>query len=304
MSQNPPQQPPHHSLSSVNAAVKGCYSCSSDDHWILHNIKFREEECRKLCTSCVLKHHPTSFCPICFNLHDPKTLNPSLPSSSSSSSSSLNRTLTCLKCSSASHITCIPAKTPKSPYLCPPCSNPSFKFFDLKKPRKNRDQPPSDGGSGGGGGGGGTPSTKVVEEMKQYIDERAAKVFLLAAKISAMSMSRAASIMRSDAERKATDAALARKRAKEAIDYVMSLSTWIPKSKHQKRDVLVSGSKPGYEVVKMETNGGVHNVGGSGCGGGSENGNGAVAVVPAPQSNGGNNQNNNHVGGNGKETAV
>uniref|UniRef100_A0A803L4M2 Uncharacterized protein n=2 Tax=Chenopodium quinoa TaxID=63459 RepID=A0A803L4M2_CHEQI len=84
--------------------------------------------------------------------------------------------------------------------------------------------------------------------MKQYIDERAARVFLLAAKISAMSMSRAASIMRSDAERKATDAALARKRAKEAIDYVMSLSNWIPNVKHQKRDVLVSGSKPGYEA--------------------------------------------------------
>ncbi|KAL2941747.1 Chromodomain-helicase-DNA-binding protein 4 [Bienertia sinuspersici] len=284
MTQNSSSQSPQ-SLSSA----KICFNCNSDDHWILHNVGFRVES-RKLCTSCVLKLHPTSFCPTCFNLHDPNSLNPP-PFLSSSSSSSSNRTLTCLKCSSVSHITCVPPNAPKSPYLCPPCSNPSFKFFDFKKPRKNHDQNAQSDKNGGGGNGG--SHSKVVEEQQQLLDERAAKVLLLAAKIASISMNKVVISAKADVERKVKDAALAKKRAKESIDHVMSLSSKLISVKQQRIDV---GSGPGssHGPVKLEMNGGAHNVGGSG--GEGSLGNGAVLV----HSNGGNSNNNmignNHVG--------
>ncbi|KMT14131.1 hypothetical protein BVRB_4g079530 [Beta vulgaris subsp. vulgaris] len=297
---NPPFLQLPQSLSS--SAAKSCFNCNSDNNWILHNIRI-QPGCKKLCTSCVLKLHPTSFCPTCFNLHDPNSLNP-LPPSSSSSSSSNHRTLTCLKCNSVSHITCVPPNTPKSPYLCPPCSNPSFKFFDFKKPRKiHHDQPQSDGGgNGGGNGSGGSHSKKVLEDEIQYLDERAARVLLLAAKISTISINKAAAQARTEVERRVREAALARKRAKEAIDLVVSLSYKLSSVKQQQRREVVSGPGSNFMPVKVEKNGGGHNVGGVAgdhkVGNGNGNGNGSVVVVPVPLAvvKSGNNENNQIAG--------
>jgi len=204
MTQNPP---PHSSAraTSTAAVAATCDHCGYDDRWVLHNVRLRGKYL-KLCTSCVLKLHPTSFCPTCFCLHEPSAI--------PSSSTSINKTLTCFKCSSLSHLTCVPPNVPKSPYLCPPCSNPSFKFFDFQKPRKGQSN-----------GGDCSDSKKVPEEGDgQAIDERAAKIFLAAARIAASSMNKAAAVAKVDAERRVKEAAVARKRAKEAIDHVMALS--------------------------------------------------------------------------------
>lgn len=108
----------------------------------------------------------------------------------------------------------MPPNVPKSPYLCPPCSNPSFKLFDFRKPRKGQSN-----------GGDCSDTKKVPEEGEgQAIDERAAKIFLAAARIAACSINKAAAVAKVDAERRVKEAAVARKRAKEAIDHVMGLS--------------------------------------------------------------------------------
>uniref|UniRef100_A0A7C9AEN7 Uncharacterized protein n=1 Tax=Opuntia streptacantha TaxID=393608 RepID=A0A7C9AEN7_OPUST len=234
--------------SAVAAAANVCRNCHSDDHWILHNVKHRGVF-KEICTSCVLKLHPASFCPTCFSLHDPNSLNP-IPSSISGAGG--GRTLTCFKCSSLSHSTCVPPNVPKSPYLCPPCSNPSFKFFDIRKSSTKSDQNQSDGGDGS------KSAAKVPEVGQKVLDERAAKVLLAAARIAAISMNKAAAVARENAERRVRDAALARKRAKEAIEHVMALSARFSGNKRRETaaveapPVPVAAKAPN---VKLEKNG-------------------------------------------------
>lgn len=126
-------------------------------------------------------------------------------------------------------------------------------------------------------------------------------MFLLAAKISAITMNKAVALARTEAERKIEGAALARKRAKEAIDHFVFLSSKMVHSKQQRRDVVLgsgpslsprnvalgSGPRPYSEATKSDNNG----VGRVGIG----NGNRSLAAVPVVQSNGGTN---------GKENAV
>lgn len=123
-------------------------------------------------------------------------------------------------------------------------------------------------------------------------------MLLLAAKISTMSMNKALALARTEAERKVGEAALARKRAKEAIDHVMSLSSRFSNVKQNRRDVL---SIPGanYAPVKAETNGRAHNVGVAAGDNNVGSGKGLMAVVPMVRSNGGINGNNNRVGSGG-----
>ncbi|XP_057539721.1 uncharacterized protein LOC130817824 [Amaranthus tricolor] len=263
-----------------------CHNCNSGDHWILHNDLRNRANPLKLCTSCVLKLHLTSFCPTCFNLHDPNSLNP--PPCLSSSSSN-NRTLTCLKCNSISHITCVPPNTPKSPYLCFLCSNPNFKLFDFKKPRKSQSNNGSEPGLVSGSG--------SEAENRQVIDEKAARILTLAARITKISMNKVVVQSSSEAERKVRESALAKKRAKEAIDYVMSISSKFNNIKPKKVinnnvvvPVLAPDPAPNLNPIKVEKIGGV-------CNGGVDqvsNGNGPVAM--AVESNGGSNENLNHIG--------
>ena len=141
---------------------------------------------------------------------------------------------------------------PKSPYLCPPCSNPSFKFFDIRKSSTKSDQNQSDGGDGS------KSAAKVPEVGRKVLDERAAKVLLAAARIAAISMNKAAAVARENAERRVRDAALARKRAKEAIDHVMALSARFSGNKRRETaaveapPVPVAAKAPN---VKLEKNG-------------------------------------------------
>ncbi|GAB4835598.1 hypothetical protein Ancab_000506 [Ancistrocladus abbreviatus] len=181
------------------SATTICNHCNSDDRWLLHNVRLRGLY-RKLCTSCVLKLHPSSFCPTCFALHEPSSHpTPSLHNSNN------NRTLVCFKCSSLSHATCVPPNAPKSPYLCPPCSNPNFKFFDFKKPNSSKTHKEGE---------------NLKNDLHQSMDQKSAKVLFAAAKIAANSMSKAAASAKGEAERRVREAALARKRAKEALEHV------------------------------------------------------------------------------------
>ncbi|PSS08456.1 Anti-sigma-I factor RsgI like [Actinidia chinensis var. chinensis] len=159
-----------------------CGTCGADDRSLLHHVRHRGLF-RRLCTSCVLRLHPQSFCPTCFLVFDRP---PQLPSSSSY--------VLCLNCYSHSHPHCVPSSSP-TPYVCPPCANPNTPIFDAKK---------TDGGW-------------------REIDKKTGKVLLAAAKIAAASMSKAAVAARVEAEKRAKDAANTRKRAREALEHVAFL---------------------------------------------------------------------------------
>ncbi|GFY94333.1 hypothetical protein Acr_09g0007790 [Actinidia rufa] len=96
-----------------------CGNCGADDRRLLHHVRHRGLF-RRLCTSCVLRLHPQSFCPNCFLVFDRPPQQP--PSSS----------VLCVKCYSHSHSHCVPSPSP-TPYVCPPCANPNSPIFDAKK---------------------------------------------------------------------------------------------------------------------------------------------------------------------------
>lgn len=87
------------------------------------------------------------------------------------------------------------------------------------------------------------------------MDRDSAKKLLAAAKIASVSMNKAAVAAKAEAERRAKDAAYARKRAKEALDHVSYLLT---KEKPKKRgEALVRpGDVTGPRSSGMGTNGG------------------------------------------------
>ncbi|XP_042474844.1 uncharacterized protein LOC122056946 [Macadamia integrifolia] len=170
-----------------------CSFCGSEERWLLHNVRHRQSF-RRVCTSCVLKLHPGSFCPHCFEVYEG-----SVPP--------LHERVMCLKCSSVSHLACVGLENTRQ-YVCPSCLNPSFLFFDVGS--SNKKSKVSNGES-------------VPSGSKGVIDQKLAKVFLSAARIAASSMAKAAAAYRVDAERRVKEAALTRKRAKEALERVAFL---------------------------------------------------------------------------------
>ncbi|PRQ42508.1 putative chromatin regulator PHD family [Rosa chinensis] len=167
--------------------VEECSNCGTKKGWVLHNVRYRAT-LRRLCTSCVLRLHPASFCPICFLFQD----------HSNSQNAPPPNLVSCSKCPSLSHSDCLPpyAAFSPSPFLCPPCAsaNPKFSFFEL-------------------------------DDRNKVLDKRLAAVLLCAASIAASSMSKAAAISRAEAERRVREAASARKRAREALDRFVLLSS-------------------------------------------------------------------------------
>ncbi|OMP09428.1 putative DNA binding protein [Corchorus olitorius] len=152
---------------------KQCGNCGAHSGYFLHQVRLLGI-LRRLCTSCVLRLHPSSFCPACFDYYNGSP--PQHP----------NR-IACSNCSSLAHSHCA-GGTFLSSYLCPPCKDSSFSFFPLKDNK---------------------------------IDKNLALPLLCAAKISAASMEKAANVARAEAVKKAQDAALAKKRAREALEHLL-----------------------------------------------------------------------------------
>ncbi|CAA2972131.1 uncharacterized protein LOC111367826 [Olea europaea var. sylvestris] len=165
-----------------------CGECGSKDPITLHNLWYRGIY-SQLCTACVLAHHAASFCPICFDAYEDTKLPPP------------HLRVMCLRCPAVAHISCVyslPTSSSSSAtrYHCPQCSIPNFTFFDLNA---------SDVQNG------------------NLITKDLAKQFVAAAKIALISMNKAAVIARENAEKRASEAVMARKRAKEALDRVAFL---------------------------------------------------------------------------------
>ncbi|KAM6597697.1 hypothetical protein CsatA_008221 [Cannabis sativa] len=198
-------------------ATAECGNCGSPNRWVLHHVRIRGIH-RRLCTTCVLRLHPSLFCPGCFQFYDSNNVPP--PS----------KRLTCSKCSSFTHTHCAQTPPPSRPpptsssasvmasssgsassYLCPACASPNFNFFD------------------------------VDSEPNRAIDKKLALVLLCAAKISAASMTKAVIVARAEAERRVREAALARKRAKEALDNLATLFS-SRGEKAMRKDVVGDGS--------------------------------------------------------------
>ncbi|KAJ0250662.1 hypothetical protein HA466_0139680 [Hirschfeldia incana] len=176
-----------------------CDGCGSRDSWVIHPARYRSTLCF-FCTHCLLRKHPTSFCPSCFAFYD-------------SSPPHHFRRVSCSDCGSYTHIHCAGAGDDANspPYRCPPCRDPdSFSFF----------RPIIDAANG-----------------VRCMDKSLSGAFLCAAKIAASSMNKAVYIAKCDAERKGKEAAVARKRAREALDDVIKLD------KKAKSDVELSANR-------------------------------------------------------------
>ncbi|CAI9101383.1 OLC1v1038693C1 [Oldenlandia corymbosa var. corymbosa] len=193
-----------------------CGECGVEDFRLLHHLRHRTAF-RRLCTSCVLRFNPRLFCPSCFAVYA------STPSSG----------VSCSKCKSSSHPECVGANY-VGPYVCPLCVNPKSPVFFPKKVKDFVNENPE-------------AAKEMIGRSGDYrvIDKRNAKILLAAAKISAESMSKAAMAARTEAERRAKDAAYTRKRARVALEHLAYL---VAKEKIKKRPSSASGVRVGATV--------------------------------------------------------
>ncbi|KDO43435.1 hypothetical protein CISIN_1g025319mg [Citrus sinensis] len=197
----PPLPPP-----SPTTTTGDCGNCGAHVATFLFNVRLRGIH-RRLCTKCVLKLHPSSFCPVCFAFYDS---NPPHPS----------KRQACSQCSSFTHSHC--ATSPPSPYLCRLCSPSSYSSITLMN-----DMPSS---------------------SPKRIDDKSAAMVLCAAKIASSSMAKAVTVARNEAEKKVRDAALARKKAREALERVGVLITKI--SNQNNNNNKNNNNKDGGSVVQ------------------------------------------------------
>ncbi|KAJ6889719.1 hypothetical protein NC651_023463 [Populus alba x Populus x berolinensis] len=161
-----------------------CGICGAEDRYLLHNVRHRTPSYRRLCTNCLLKDHRGLFCPFCFIVYEEPLQN--------------DRSM-CNKCPSIAHKPCIPSNYPHhTPFICPSCSSPSFSFFN---PTRN-----GDSSSG------------------RFIDKDSARALVAAAKIAAISMTKAAALARVEAEKRVKEATFAKKRAREALERLAYLA--------------------------------------------------------------------------------
>ncbi|KAL3651425.1 hypothetical protein CASFOL_004427 [Castilleja foliolosa] len=200
--------PPSAAVSTTSA----CGNCAIEERRLLHHVRHRGIF-RRLCTSCVLRLHPQSLCPTCFQVYPPSPTN--------------DAALTCFKCYSSSHSRCVEAAagptSPPNPYICPLCTHPNSPIFKLK-PAKDLD-PTNSGG-----------------DNCRVMDRDAARKLLAAAKIASASMNKAAAASKAEAERRAKEAAYTKKKAKESLEYVAHLVTKIRKKE-------IEGGGPGIQPV-------------------------------------------------------
>ncbi|KAK6143823.1 hypothetical protein DH2020_024171 [Rehmannia glutinosa] len=202
-------------------AATVCGNCGMEERRLIHHVRHRGLF-RRLCTSCVLRLHPQSFCPTCFQVYPPSPSNDAV--------------LTCSKCYSLSHSHCVEAGTgptsPPTPYICPLCLHPNTPFFKLKSAKE--------------------ANVRISEDCR-VLDRESAKKLLAAAKIASASMNKAAVAAKAEAERRAKEAAFTRKRAKEALEHVAHL---VMKEKLRKKEAGLAGSGGGVVInaggVRME----------------------------------------------------
>ncbi|KAF6167154.1 hypothetical protein GIB67_029792 [Kingdonia uniflora] len=131
--------------------------------------------------------------------------------------------LVCARCPSVSHANCV-AKDSQLNWVCPTCSNPNFMFFE---PNLNGNH-------------------------RCLVDAKKARVLVAATKLAALSMCKAAIFARVEADRRAKEAALARKKAKEALQQASFLPTKVKekgKSSNAQFKSLVNGFEQGQSSV-------------------------------------------------------
>uniref|UniRef100_A0A1D1XKM8 Transcription factor bHLH131 n=1 Tax=Anthurium amnicola TaxID=1678845 RepID=A0A1D1XKM8_9ARAE len=208
----------------------GGEGCVAWDPWPVHHIRHRGSLCR-LCTSCVLRYHPGSFCPKCFELVDSPggRLSPQQPPG----------IVHCNSCPSVCHAACLSDADKAASYVCPSCANPSgYSYFPVDCDRDG------DGDASGSpskkvrvaDGGGGEEKLQAEGQRHRTVDRESAKVLLCAARLASASMNRAVAFARSEAERKAKDAVVARKKAKEMLEKALTAAK---REREKRQDVLV-----------------------------------------------------------------
>ncbi|CAL8990989.1 unnamed protein product [Prunus brigantina] len=190
-----------------------CGVCGSTERWFLHYVRHRGHF-RKLCTNCVLKNNPGLFCPICLDFFEQP-----LPARDQ---------VMCVRCPSISHSACVAANSSFRSFQCPPCSQPTFSFFNLTRQNDGQDA-----------------KTTVV------IDKDAAKALVAAARIAAALMTKAAVAARVDAERRVKEAVVAKKKAREALERLTSLVNK-EKEKDSKSGGVVSAPESLNAKPKLE----------------------------------------------------
>ncbi|KAJ4721891.1 DNA binding protein [Melia azedarach] len=195
-----------------------CGVCGCSDKLLLHNVRHRGTY-RRFCSNCILKAHQGLFCPICLQVYDGSPPPPHVR-------------VMCVKCPSICHLSCVSSSsaTTSSSFLCPPCSSPNFSFFNFnnKKVKVNGDGNSND-----------------TNDDEKRIDVGSAKALVAAAKIAASSMSKAAAVARVEAERRVKEAALAKKRAREALEKLLYLAAEEKKGKSVRPRIGAEGNNNG-----------------------------------------------------------
>lgn len=167
-----------------------CMHCRLEKPIFRHNVYYNNNALQ-ICTSCLLKMYYGAFCSICFKVYDIEDFN------------SDSKLVYCCLCLAKVHFNCIHnlASTSNSittsPYICPSCYDPNFKFFNCQRDEK----------------------TQSV-----CIDKHLADQLLAAAIISQRSMKEGVILCRKRVEIKATEAAEARKKAKKALERLEELN--------------------------------------------------------------------------------
>ncbi|KAL6608158.1 hypothetical protein ACP70R_041221 [Stipagrostis hirtigluma subsp. patula] len=209
-------------FSSAASAPRGCGGdrCASGrDAWPLHHVRHDGVFCR-LCSSCVLLYHPAAFCSACLLLlpRDAADQEPRLDPAVAPP----GPTAACSACGlSVAHRACVP--DPAS-FVCPLCAAAAegrpFSYTPA----------PAMGGA------------------RRALDERAARVLLVAARLANESVGRAAAAAREEAERRVLEAAVARKSARETLD--AAFRALEAEARYAARKPAVAPMKPAAATLK------------------------------------------------------
>ncbi|KAL4203004.1 hypothetical protein AMTRI_Chr02g224070 [Amborella trichopoda] len=165
-----------------------CSLCKSQELPWLFNVKHKGTFCR-LCTSCLLISHLETFCPSCFEVYTEEA--------------PLNDGVKCSKCVSVSHSTCVSPECLPA-YACAHCTNPNFPFTN------NGDSNKKGWGMDGN-------FCSINPNSTPAMNLSTAKVIVAAAEISSLSMNRIAMAARGEADRRAMDSSIAKRRARDAL---------------------------------------------------------------------------------------